>query len=309
MSDGAAGGLKGRLFDIQRFSVHDGPGIRTTVFLKGCPLRCAWCHNPEGISPRPQLAFDPRRCIGCGYCFRVCRRGAHKMVEGRHVLDRAACEACGTCVTECYADALDFVGREVSVADVMAEVLADRPFYETSGGGLTLSGGEPLAQIDFTEAVLRAARAEGIHCGIETCGHASWASFERIRPLVDLFLYDWKETDPALHKQFTGVTNELIRANLRALYAAGANIVLRCPIIPRVNDRDDHFAGIASLCREMPALLGVEVLAYHRLGLSKAERLGAGPAVPVESAAPPRETVAQWVATLRGMGVPVIVRA
>ena len=301
--------MTGRIFDIQRFSVHDGPGIRTTVFLKGCPLRCAWCHNPEGISPRPQLAFDPRRCIGCGYCFRVCRRGAHRMAEGRHVLDRDVCAACGTCVAECYAEALEFIGREVSVADVMAEVRADRPFYETSGGGLTLSGGEPLAQIDFTEAVLRAAAAEGIHCCIETCGHAPWASFERVRPLVGLFLFDWKETDPGRHKEFTGVTNELIAANLHALYAAGASILLRCPIIPGLNDRQDHFVGIASLCRQMPALLGVELLPYHRLGLGKTERLGTRAGASVDAAMPPREVVQDWAATLRGMGVTVIVHA
>ena len=301
--------MTGRIFDIQRFSVHDGPGIRTTVFLKGCPLRCAWCHNPEGISPRPQLSFDPRRCIGCGYCFRVCRRGAHRMAEGRHVLDREVCEACGTCVAECYAEALEFVGREVSVADVMAEVRADRPFYETSGGGLTLSGGEPLAQVDFAEAVLRAAAAEGIHGAIETCGHAPWASFERVRPLVGLFLYDWKETDPGRHKECTGVSNDLIRANLRALYAAGARVLLRCPIVPGLNDREDHFAGIASLCREMPALLGVELLPYHRLGLGKTERLGTRPGASVDAAMPPREVVQDWAATLRGMGVTVIVHA
>jgi pyruvate formate lyase activating enzyme len=301
--------MTGRIFDIQRFSVHDGPGIRTTVFLKGCPLRCAWCHNPEGISPRPQLAFDPRRCIGCGYCFRVCRRGAHRMAEGRHVLDRDVCEACGTCVAECYAEALEFIGREVSVADVMAEVRADRPFYETSGGGLTLSGGEPLAQIDFAEAVLRAAAAEGIHAAIETCGHAPWPSFERVRPLVGLFLYDWKETDPGRHKEFTGVSNELIRANLRTLYAAGARILLRCPIVPGLNDREDHFAGIASLCRQMPALLGVELLPYHRLGLGKIERLGTRAGASVAAAMPPREVVQEWAATLRSMGVTVIVHA
>jgi len=309
VSDDSAGPLEGRIFDIQRFSVHDGPGIRTTVFLKGCPMRCAWCHNPEGISPRPQLSFDPGRCIGCGYCFRVCRRGAHKMVEGRHGLDRQACVACGTCAVECYAEALEFIGRDVSVAEAMAEVLADRPFYETSGGGLTLSGGEPLAQIDFTEAVLLAARAEGIHRCIETCGHVAWARFERVCPLVDLFLFDWKETDPERHREYTGVANDLILANLRALDAAGAKVLLRCPIVPGLNDREDHFAGIAALAREMPGLVGVEILPYHRLGLSKAERLGVGPTLSAEAASPPREAVEQWVATLRGMGAPVIVHA
>jgi len=304
MSDTRLRTLTGRIFDIQRFSIHDGPGIRTTVFMKGCPLRCIWCHNPESISTRLQLSFVPDRCIGCGHCFRCCPNGAHRMEGDRHVLDRALCKSCGACAEQCYAGALELVGRDATVGDVLDEVLRDKPFYDTSGGGLTLSGGEPLLQIDVAEALLAGAKEHGLHCSIETCGYADFAAIERLLPHTDLFLYDIKETDPARHVEYTGVTNERIVANLHALHDAGATILLRLPIVPGLNDRPDHFQNIALLAQGLPRLLAVQIMPYHRLGTSKQERLGMEPSLP-ETAAPDKETVAGWNATLRKLGVRV----
>lgn len=298
---------KGMIFDIQRFSIHDGPGIRTTVFIKGCPLKCVWCHNPEGISSKPQLSFVNTRCIGCGYCFKVCVRGAHVMKEGKHMLDRAKCASCLLCAKECYARALEVVGQEITVKDVLDEVLKDKLFYETSGGGLTLSGGEPLLAIDFTAALLEAAKRASLHCVVETSGYADPANFRRIRPYVDLFIFDCKEVDPARHIEFTGVSNELILKNLRALVETGASVVLRCPIIPGYNDRREFFEGIASLWRELGRLKGVELMPYHRLGENKMERMGINPARRIKTDAPNRETVIGWVETLKDMGVEVAI--
>ena len=305
MPSRADGARSGVIFEIQRFSIHDGPGIRTTVFLKGCPLCCVWCHNPEGISPEPQLSFLPEKCIGCGYCFRVCPNQAHRMVEERHVLDRDVCAVCGRCTEECYAGALEMAGREITVEETLAEVLRDRPFYETSGGGMTLSGGEPLMQIDFTEALLKAARDAGLHCCLDTCGSGPYERLERIRPLVDLFLFDYKESNPERHREFTGVSKQPIIENLRTLHAHGAQILLRCPIIPGLNDRDDHFAGIAALAAELPNLVGVQVMPYHRLGEGKVARFGLAGDTRPGSSAPDPAAVAAWVNRLKELGAPV----
>jgi pyruvate formate lyase activating enzyme len=268
----------GRIFDIQRFSTHDGPGIRTTVFLKGCPLQCLWCHNPEGLSPDRQLSFSPEKCIGCGDCVAACPNRVHRLEPSGdgvvHVLERERCRLCGACAGACVSDALEMVGRDLSVAEVLREVLEDRAFYGPSGGGLTLSGGEPMLQFDFTAALLRAAKEQGLHCCLETSGFAPRGHFEALLGLVDLFLYDYKETDPERHIDYTGVPNDLILENLRGLHAWGAKIALRCPIIPGCNDREDHFAGIAVLAREMPKLEGIELVPFHPLGRGKVERLG-----------------------------------
>lgn len=301
----AKSGIIGQIFEIQRFSIHDGPGIRTTVFMKGCPLRCLWCHNPEGMARGPLLSFLPEKCIGCGYCFSVCPQGGHKLLDNRHVLERGRCLACGRCAEKCYAGALERVGRDISVEDALDEVLKDKPFYETSGGGMTLSGGEPLLQIDFTAALLGQAKAAGLHCAIETCGQAEPERFDRIRPFTDLFLYDIKETDPERHLDFTGVATEGILANLRRLHDAGASVLVRLPIVPGLNDRPDHFAAIARLAAELPGLLGFEVMPYHRLGTSKLKRFGLEEDRLAAVQAPSPATVADWVRSLRALGVKV----
>ena len=298
--------ITGRIFEIQRFSVHDGPGIRTTVFLKGCPLRCLWCHNPEGTHPGESLAFSSSRCIGCGACFRACPRGAHRIENERHVIDRDRCVVCGSCADECHAGALERVGRDSPIAEILDEVKRDRVFYETSGGGLTISGGEPLFQIDFTEALLRAAKMENLHCCIETCGHAEWTAFERLLGWVDLFLFDVKETDPIRHRQYTGVDNGRILANLRKLHERGAVIRLRCPIVPGYNDRPDHFESIARIALSLPRLDGVELMAYHPLGESKIERFGLDTMQRAEASIPDATEVTRWAELLRSQGVIVL---
>jgi glycyl-radical enzyme activating protein len=297
--------VNGRIFEIQRFSVHDGPGIRTTVFLKGCPLRCLWCHNPEGIDFAKALSFLPERCIGCGYCFRVCKRSAHRMDGNLHTLDRDACVACGSCTEECYPRGLELVGRDVTVAEVLDEVLKDRPFYETSGGGMTLSGGEPLMQADFSAALLRAAKQAGLHCAIETCGQVAEEAFRRVRADVDLFLYDIKDSDPARHRELTGASNDRILSNLRYLHNADAAVLVRLPVIPGLNDRDDHFQGVARLAASLPNLLGFEVMPYHPLGTSKHHRFGTKDALGAITSPSPAQ-VSAWIATLRRLGVKVV---
>ena len=306
MSDAGPRAVTGRIFEVQRFSIHDGPGIRTTVFLKGCPLRCIWCHNPEAATRELSLSFMPDKCIGCGYCFRACANSAHRMEEHVHVLDRDACVVCGTCAEECYANALEIAGKDVTVGEVMDEVVRDRPFYETSNGGMTLSGGEPLFQIEFTEALLHAAKAEGLDCCVETCGFGATEDLRRLLPLVDLFLFDVKETDPERHKEFTGVDVAPIIENLRMLHAEGATVLLRCPIIPGYNDNTGHFPAVAKLAASLPRLKGVELMPYHALGESKVERFGLNPSARAKSKAPDDATVARWRSLLREYGVAVV---
>jgi glycyl-radical enzyme activating protein len=300
-------GLTGRVFDIQRFSIHDGPGIRTTVFLKGCPLSCLWCHNPESISLGPLLSFAADKCISSGDCVEVCPNGAHVMDEREgHVFLRDRCDACGLCAEACASRALEIVGRDVPVDEVLDEVLRDRPFYEASGGGVTLSGGEPLLQVDFAEALLSGVQAEGVHTAIETAGNVTFDRLARVAPYTDLFLYDVKETDDALHRRYTGVPMRRIQENLKALHDAGASILVRLPIVPGLNDRDEHFQAVASIVRPLSGLLGVEVMPYHSLGVGKRERFDLELDEIANPEPPSRETVARWVETLRGLGVVVV---
>jgi len=308
-----ARGLIGRIFDIQRFSIHDGPGIRTTVFLKGCPLRCVWCHNPEGMNAAQVISFLAEKCIACGECVRICEHHAHRLETAatngsgvRHVYERERCEACGRCTEHCDARALEAVGRDLTVAEVMKEVRQDKAFYATSGGGLSISGGEPLAQIDFTIALLAAAGEEGFHRCVETSGFASWARLAPLVPLVDLFLFDFKETDPQRHAEFTGQSNEVILKNLRALCDVGAKIQLQCPIVPGFNDREEHLDGIARLALSMPNLAGVQLLPYHPLGMSKIERFGLHPASNLPHAPLPKARLDLWINRLRAQGVRVL---
>ncbi len=298
--------MTGLIFDIQRFCLHDGPGIRTTVFLKGCPMRCAWCHNPEGIRREPHLSFAPDKCIGCGACFRVCPRGAHVDNHGEHVIDRTKCAVCGSCTAECLAGALEIIGREASIDEIIAEVAADRPFYDTSGGGMTLSGGEPLHQLDFTTGLLVRARELGIHCCMETCGHVPYEAFEQVAAHVDLFLYDIKEMDSTRHRAATGVSNDLILSNLRRLHDGGAWVRIRVPLVEGYNDSVVNRNALVKLAASLPRIEGVEVLPYHGLGLSKARRMGITHAADPEPRSPGSETLAQWINALRGAGVRVI---
>ncbi len=298
----------GRVFDLQRCSLHDGPGIRTTVFLMGCGLRCAWCHNPEGMTAGPILSFLPERCLGCGGCLRVCPNHVHGVAEGQHVLDRSQCAGCGRCTRECCAGALELVGRDRTADEVLALVLRDRAFYESSGGGLTLSGGEPLLQPAFCAALLRQARLAALHCCVETSGHCEPEALRAVAPYVDLFLYDWKESDPARHAEYCGADQERIRGNLQELHDAGSRIRLRCPIIPGFNDRPDHLEGIAALALSLPRLEGVELLPYHRLGEGKLRRFGISPGRGCSGESVGPDVVPRWRDILERRGL-VVLRA
>jgi len=260
----------GWIFDIKKYAVHDGPGIRTTIFFKGCPLRCWWCHNPEGIAPEPELTFRADRCLdGCRACVGACpERAVTRTAEGV-VIDAAACRLHGRCAEICPTDALRIIGREYTVEEILREIEKDRVFYDQSGGGVTFSGGEPLNQIDFLEAVLSACRERGIHTVVDTSGNAPWEHLERIRPLTDLFFYDIKHMDDARHRETTGVSNRLILDNLRALSRAGAEIEIRIPLIPGVNDDEDHIRGLAGFLKGQPGIENIALLPYHRIGTQK----------------------------------------
>lgn len=297
----------GRIFNIQRFSIHDGPGIRTTVFFKGCPLHCLWCGNPESIRPEPSLSYVREKCIACGACLDRCpERALAADGEGKPRLDRDRCTACGKCAEVCDAKSLEVVGRQMTVAEVMAVVLRDADYYSASGGGLTLSGGEPLMQDEFALSLLSEAKAAGLHLCVETSGLAAWQVFQRLAPVVDLWLYDFKETDPRLRQKFTGFWNSEILANLRRLHGAGAKILIRCPMVPQYNARTEHLDGIVALAHELPNIQGVELLAYYDLWRAKLKRFGLTTELPESVRPPTRQTVESWRAYLRERGVVVV---
>lgn len=261
------------VFDIQRCSLHDGPGIRTTVFLKGCNLRCGWCHNPESYRRAPELGWQESLCTACGRCVPACPNGAHSVADGRHSLDRSLCTACGRCVDYCPNDALRLYGREMTAEEVVAEAMKDERFYRESGGGVTFSGGEAALQGDFLTEALTLCRARGLHTALETNLCLPWATLEGLLPLTDLFLCDFKHHDSAAHRLHCGQGNEEVLANLRRLHKAGAALWLRCPIIPGVNDGHEHFAAIAALSRELRPQK-VELMPYHNTARGKWRALG-----------------------------------
>ncbi len=292
--------MTGTVFDVQRFSVHDGPGIRTVVFLKGCPLDCFWCHNPESKCRVPNIGYAPGLCLNCGACLTACKMNCHRMENDRHVYERAGCRRCGACAEACPAAALETIGRETNVESLIAEAVRDRPFYEATGGGLTLSGGEPLAQPAFAAALLRAAKQASLSACLETSGYADGSVLREVATLADKVLFDIKESDSERHRAGTGVPLEPIVANLSRLAAAGARLELRCPIVPGWNDRDGHWRGLAALARRVRGIEGIRLMPYHPMGVSKAERIG------LDSANMPREfpepdTVAQWAHAVQAL--------
>ncbi len=296
--------MTGHLLNIERLAVHDGPGIRTTVFLKGCPLRCRWCHNPESVAPEPELGFLASQCVGCQACADVCPNGVHTFVDGEHRLERTHCTACGRCVEACLPGALELHGREVDVAEVVAAVLEDRTFYAQSGGGCTISGGEPLLQAEFCGAVFERLHREGIHCALDTSGAVAWSAFETVLPHTDLVLYDLKQTDAARHREHTGLSNELILDNLARLAEHGVPVEVRVPFVPGVNTDEASVTALADLLAGLPNLTGVRLLPYH-LARSKYAAVGHADTLP-DVPPPPAATVAAAAAILRARGVLVL---
>jgi len=289
---------RGIIFGVQSFSIHDGPGIRTTVFFKGCNLRCLWCHNPESISFSPQLSFVEKKCTLCGACAAACPQ-VHTIEAGAHRVHWDACALREDCAAVCCAGALEIVGRQVDAGEVVEEALRDRRYYETSGGGVTLSGGEPLCQPEFARAVLERLKDAGVHTAVETNGAVDYCVYESVLHCTDLFLFDYKLTDEEAHTKYTGVSNRSIRSNLERLGGANARILLRCPIIPGINDNHRHLAAIAELVDKNKGVAGFELMPYHRLGLSKARQLGRGnaPEYPV----PDARTVERWTNTVNSL--------
>lgn len=293
--------LRGLVLDIQRAALHDGPGQRTTVLLKGCPLRCAWCDSPESWRGMAEISFAQEDCRHCLACAPACLNDGHLASAGRHVLDRARCFACGTCVEACEHGVLALVGREMTVAEVMAVVELDRAFYTRSGGGLTVSGGEPLSQPEFTRALLAAARDRAIPTCLDTSGEGRVEDLEAVLPFVDLVLFDYKATGSDRHRELTGSDGTRILQNLDRLLSRGVRVILRVPLVPGVNDEPAHLDGIAAIWSG-GGIEAVEVMPYHALGRDKRALLGRGGGPDWPSATD--EQAAAWLAALAGRGCP-----
>ena len=309
----------GMIFDIKKYSINDGPGIRTTVFLKGCPLDCWWCHNPESKSLKPELMYRANRCTLCAECVSACQLNAieihpHPLPlslrergwgEGEFATtDRTVCDNCGLCAEVCYNGARELLGREMTVAQVMKEIERDVPFFDQSKGGVTFSGGEPLMQRKLLVEVLRACRAHDIHTVVDTSGYAKWDVLESIWGNVNLFLYDLKLMADERHRQYTGVSNKLILENLQKLSAVGAKCVVRIPLIPGVNDDEENLVESGKFLANLPNVVSVELMGYHEIARGKYEALGMEYRLPVTKA-PSAELMQQAAKKLEGFGLKV----
>ncbi|MCU0305526.1 MAG: glycyl-radical enzyme activating protein [Thermoanaerobaculales bacterium] len=286
------------VFNIQRCSVHDGPGIRTTVFLKGCPLRCDWCHNPESLDGEPEVAISGERCIACGACVDACpESGGVRPARGPD-WDDGTCRRCGACAEACPGEARELIGEPRAVAELVAELERDRPFFDASGGGVTFSGGEPLCHPSFLAACLEACRERGLHTAVDTSGFAPARVMREIARRADVLLYDLKHLDPEAHRRHTGVDNAVILDNLRELSAGGAELWIRFPLVPGFNDDPDHLDALAAFVGSLPGRHPVFVLPYHAAGADKWRRLGK-PGPPVEHRPPTDAELAAVAERLR----------
>lgn len=265
---------KGLIFNIQRYSIHDGPGIRTSVFLKGCPLRCLWCFNPESLSPHPEIFFYSKRCIGCGTCIDVCSQGAIRRINNKIEFDRSLCVGCGKCAHVCPGAARKRVGEWVDPDWVIHEIKKDELFYLNSGGGLTLSGGEPIYQAEFAKQILKECKSHSIHTALESSAYVTWEIFQDMLSYVDMALLDIKHMDSTIHKELTGVDNRLILENIRRVAEMPTALILRFPLIPGHNDSERNLRSMAEFILSLGKMVDLHILPYHSYGVNKYVRLG-----------------------------------
>ena len=266
--------IEGIIFDISRMALNDGPGIRTTVFLKGCNMNCKWCHNPESISQDLELLYSDHKCIKCRKCEKVCTGEVHGFIDAEHSVDRNKCNACGKCIDVCPTRAVEISGEKVTVKEVLDIITRDKIFYDVSNGGLTISGGEPLAQKEFTFGLLREAKALGINTILDTNGYWNWKDMEKMLPCIYSFRYDLKIMDCNMHKFYTGVSNKVILGNLEKLSKIEKDVVIVIPLIEKINDTDENIKLFISFIRTLHKVPKVQILPYHSLYISKSRKLG-----------------------------------
>lgn len=309
---------KGKVFDLQHFCLDDGPGIRTTVFLKGCPLRCIWCHNPESYGMEERLSFNRTQCVGCGECLWICPVQAHTLEDGIHQLNRNICTECGSCIDVCCYGALSRIGTNMTVKEILKEVLKDRMYYDMKkssakerlsviqGGGMTVSGGEPFFQPLFLEILLQEAKENNIHICVETSGYAAPEHIEKAMPYIDMFLFDIKGARHD-YKKLTGVDAEIIYKNLTMIWEAGKEIVIRIPLAAGVNDTERFFDELKELWIHYPGIKGFEIMPYHKMGAAKAENLAIRQGL-LHQRDTTEEQKKRWLEKLHKRGVPVVIK-
>jgi len=296
--------VKGYVFDVKKYAIHDGPGIRTTVFFKGCPLQCRWCHNPEGWGKYPEIGFRRTRCLNCGRCVEACKEQAITLTEDEPITSADKCKVCGECVSACPSGAREIIGQQMTVDQVMHEIEKDVIFYDESGGGVTFSGGEPLMQPEFLLALLNQCQKQGIHTAVDTSCYAEPQIIDQVADKTDLFLCDLKHMDSDIHKRFTGVGNNLILDNIKRLSQAGKEIIIRIPVIPGFNDDQPNIEATGKFAASLPCLSGIDILPYNRGGMEKSARLSAETKL-MQTETPDEDTMNSIAQTLKNYGCEV----